>query len=173
MKILHFEFNIDLPQRRAPPTQSGITTETLHSEFIISCEAICFGFAYVTGGDDILNEYQKATTSTTFTTTWRAALLPTLVTHAEVSLENIYIFQGDRQGGRRVRGIAPYVKSELLQRRFSHDFNTDSSFSEIVTCQIPHPSQHLTVLGVYRSPTFPEIDGEQIVSSMEIPMLHT
>ncbi len=77
------------------------------------------------------------------------------VTDAEVYLENHNIFRGDRLSGRRGGGVALYVKSEVLPRCFSLDFNTDSSFAEVVACQTPHPSQLLTVLGVYISPTSP------------------
>ncbi len=51
---------------------------------------------------------------------------------------------------------------------FSPDFNTDSSFAEVVTCQIPHPSQLFTVLGVYRSPTSLEADDEQIIRAIRL-----
>ncbi len=33
---------------------------------------------------------------------------------------------------------------------------------------IPHPSQLLTVLGVYRSPTSPEADDEQIIRAIRL-----
>ncbi len=59
-------------------------------------------------------------------------------------------------------------KSELLPRRFSLDCNTDSFFADVVACQIPHPSQLLSVLGVYRSPTSPEADDEQIIRAIRL-----
>ncbi len=90
------------------------------------------------------------------------------VTDAEVSLENYNIFRGDRLSGRRGGGVALYVKSELLARCFSLGFNTDSSFAEVVACQIPHPSKLLTVIGVYRSPTAPEADDEQIIRAIRL-----
>ncbi len=37
---------------------------------------------------------------------------------AEVSIENYNIFRGDRQSGKRGRGVALYVQYELLQRFF-------------------------------------------------------
>ncbi len=87
---------------------------------------------------------------------------------AEVSLENYNIFRGDRQSGRRGGGVALYVKSDLLPRCLPPDFNTDSAFAEIMACQIPHPSQLLTVLGVCRSPTSPEADDEQIIRAIRL-----
>ncbi len=45
---------------------------------------------------------------------------------------------------------------------------TDSSFAEVVACQIPHPSQLLTVLGEYRSPTSQEADDEQIIRAIRL-----
>ncbi len=101
------------------------------------------------------------------------------VTGAEVSLENYNIFRHicvnkghtylrDRQSGRRGGGVALYVKSELLRRCFSLDFNTGFSFAEAIACQIPHPSQLLTVLGVYRIPTSPEADDEQIIRAIRL-----
>ncbi len=55
---------------------------------------------------------------------------------------------------------------KFYPRWISLDFNTDSSFAEVVAFQIPHPSQLLTVLGVYRSPTYPEADDEQIIRTI-------
>ncbi len=43
-----------------------------------------------------------------------------------------------------------------------------ASFAEVVACQIPHPCQLLTVLGVYRSPTSPEADDEQIIRAIRL-----
>ncbi len=90
------------------------------------------------------------------------------VTDAEVSLENYNIFRGDWPSGRRGGGVALYNKSELLPRCFSLDFNTDSSFAEVVACQIPYPSQLLTVLRVCRIPTSPEADYEQIIRAIRL-----
>ncbi len=90
------------------------------------------------------------------------------VTDDEVSLENYNIFRGDRQSGRRRGGVALYVKSELLPGCFSLDFNTDSFFAEVVACQIPHPFQLHTVLGVYRSPTSPKADDEKIIRAIRL-----
>ncbi len=56
----------------------------------------------------------------------------------------------------------------FLPRRLSIDFNTNSCFVEVVSWQIPHPSQLLTVLGVYRSPTSPEADDEQIIRAVRL-----
>ncbi len=50
------------------------------------------------------------------------------VVGAEISLENNNIFRGDRQSGRRGGGVALYVKSEFLPRRFSLDVIADSFF---------------------------------------------
>ncbi len=55
-----------------------------------------------------------------------------------------------------------------LSRRFSLDFNVDSSFVEVDSCQIPNPSQQLTVVGVYSSPTSPEADNEQILRAVRL-----
>ncbi len=94
------------------------------------------------------------------------------VTDAEVSLENYNIFRGDRLSGRRGGGVALYVKSVVVKscspRCISLNFNTDSSFAEVVACQIPHPSQLLTVLGVYRSLISPEADDEQIIHAIHL-----
>ncbi len=60
---------------------------------------------------------------------------------ADVSLENYNIFLVDWHSGRRGGGVALYVKSELLPRCFSLDFNADSAFVGVVACQIPtHPN---------------------------------
>ncbi len=75
------------------------------------------------------------------------------VMDAEVSLENYNIFRGDRQSGRRGRGVALYVKSELLPRCFSLDVNTDST----------HPNY-----SPYRSPTSPEAYDEQIIRAIRL-----
>ncbi len=64
------------------------------------------------------------------TETW----LNSNVMDAEVSIENYNIFRGDRQSGKRGRGVTLYVKCEHLQRCFSLDFNSDSSFAELVAC---------------------------------------
>ncbi len=40
--------------------------------------------------------------------------------------------------------------------------------AEVVACQIPHPSQLITVLGVYKSPTSPEADGEKIIRAIRL-----
>ncbi len=88
------------------------------------------------------------------------------VTDAEVALENYNIFRGDRQSGRWGGCVALYVKSALLPHCFSLDLNTDSFFAEVVACQIPHPSQLLTVLRVYKSPTSPEAYDEQIIRAI-------
>ncbi len=72
------------------------------------------------------------------------------------------IFQGDLQSGRRRRGVALWVQSELFSRRHFLGFNNDSSFVEIISCHMPQPSQLLTILEVYRSPTSSGADEEQI-----------
>ncbi len=45
---------------------------------------------------------------------------------------------------------------------------TNSSIAEAVACQIPHPSQLLSVLGVHRSPTSLEADDEQIIRAIRL-----
>ncbi len=57
-------------------------------------------------------------------------------------------------------------------QRLSLGFNTDSSFVETISCQIPHPSQLLTVLGEYRSPTPLEAVDEQISRSVRSVHAH-
>ncbi len=68
----------------------------------------------------------------------------------------------------RHRTIAGLYVSSLLPHCFSLDFNTDSSFAEVVACQMLHPSQLLTVLGVYKSPTFPKANDEQIIHAIRL-----
>ncbi len=75
------------------------------------------------------------------------------------------------------------VKSELLPRCFYLDFNTDSSFVEVIACQIPHTSQLLTVPGVQplrmlikNKPSVPSAlspINRAFVLSLEILMPHT
>ncbi len=84
---------------------------------------------------------------------------------------------------RRRRCCPCYVRT--FAAPFSLDFNADYYFVAVVSCQIPHPTQLLNVLGVIRRPTSPEADNEQFirttllqisrafVSSLGISMPHT
>ncbi len=61
------------------------------------------------------------------------------VMDAEVSLENNNTFRGHRQSGKRGGGVALYVKSEFLPRRFSLDVNADYFFCRICVLQNTPP----------------------------------
>ncbi len=60
-------------------------------------------------------------------------------------------------------------EEEALRSMLSLNFyHAVFHFAEVVACQIPHPSQLLTVLGVYRSPTSPKADDEQIIRAIRL-----